>query len=233
MPVPVILYHHVDEPPPHGKFGRSHHVSPQTFGRQMRILKRLGFQGLSLKEAMPYINGEKHGRVVAITFDDGMMSVYKHAMPVLNELGFTATNYFVTGQIGGQNAWDIPEARPAPCMGKAELLDWVAHGHETGAHTLDHVHLPQIDEHEAERQISQSKQELENILGQEVISFAYPYGEENPLMRRLVRQAGFQYGVTTAQRRANTHEDPFGVPRYTIRCKDTRIGFLAKCLWRK
>jgi len=232
MPVPILLYHHIGEAPPRKTPSRSNYVRPENFARQMRLLKRLGFQGLSLREAIPYIYGKKNGKVAAITFDDGMMSVYEYAMPVLDELGFTATNFFVSDQIGGQNIWDGPQARRAPCMGLEEMLDWVAQGHEAGSHTLDHVHLTQVSPDEAGRQIFLSKHNLEKMLGQPVVSFAYPYGDENSPMRDLVCEAGYRFAVTTQRGRAKPDDDIYGLPRYSIRRNDNRLQFLLKCLFR-
>jgi len=232
MPVPILLYHHIGKAPPYWMPSRSNYVSARSFARQMHLLKYLGFQGLSLKEAIPYIRGQKHGRVAAITFDDGMMSVYERAMPVLDKLGFTATNFFVINHIGNQNEWDAPGAQRAPCMGLREIFNWVAHGHESGGHTLNHVHLTQVDEDEARKQIALSKQNLENILGQSVVSFAYPYGNENGQIRDLVSEAGYHFAVTTRRGRARQDDSLHGLPRYSIRRNDSSMQFLLKCLLR-
>lgn len=198
----------------------------------MRLLKRLGFQGLSLKEAMPYIQGRKTGRIAVITFDDGLMSVHAHAMPVLDELGFSATNFFVANQTGGRNDWDSPQAKRAACMGPEEMRDWVAHGHEAGSHTLDHVHLTTISSEEAQKQIILSRHNLETMLGQPVLSFAYPYGDENRQIRGIVRNAGYHFAVTTRRGRARQDDNPYGLPRHSIRRNDSLLQFLAKCLLR-
>jgi len=232
MPVPILLYHHIGEAPPRGTPSRSNYVSARNFAHQMHLLKRLGFHGLSLKEAVPYIRGHKHGRVAAITFDDGMMSVYEHAMPVLDALGFTATVFCVANQIGGQNDWDAPHARRAPCMGLQDLRDWVSHGHEAGSHTLDHVHLTRVEPHEARRQITQSKHHLEEMLKQPVVSFAYPYGDENTQIRAFVGDAGYHFAATTRRSRARNDDNRYGLPRHSVRRNDRTLHFLVKCLLR-
>ncbi len=105
-----------------------------------------------MRDLMPYLRGERAGKVFGITFDDGYRNVHRNAMPVLSELGFTATNYFVARQFGGSNVWDhghgVP---PSPLMTVAEMREQAAAGNEVGSHTLDHVHLPQLDPDEARR----------------------------------------------------------------------------------
>jgi peptidoglycan/xylan/chitin deacetylase (PgdA/CDA1 family) len=206
-------------------------VDPEAFYRQMEWLKRLGFQGLSLREALPYIEGAKRGKVAAITFDDSYENVYDNALPVLQEFGFTATNFVVVNQIGGSNAWDAPNGVAwAPCMSLEQLRDWVDLGHEVGSHTLDHVHLPDLAVEEARKQILQSRALLEELLDEVVSSFCFPYGDETPLDRVLAYEAGYRVATTTRRGRASQADDPFGLPRATVRRNDSWVHFLKKCL---
>ena len=68
MPVPILLYHHIGTPPSSGIPGRSNYVTPQNFEKQMMWLNRLGFKGVSLKEGMPYLRGEKAGKIATMDF---------------------------------------------------------------------------------------------------------------------------------------------------------------------
>lgn len=233
MSVPILLYHHIDAPPGRGIPGRSLWVSPARFARQMRALKWLGYQGLSLRQGIPYILGEKKGKAAIITFDDGALSVFRHAMPVLDALGFTATNFFVAGCAGGSNVWDKPPHQAAKLMGAAEMRAWAARGHEAGAHTLSHPHLPALPAAAAQREITAAKQNLEEILGLPIVSFAYPYGEDSPMLRDFARDAGYLCAVTTRRGQANAGDNLFGLPRHSIRRNDTLPQFLLKCLLRK
>ena len=88
-------------------------VHPRDFRRQMLWLRRLGYRGLSMSRLGPYLRGEKQGKVVGISFDDGYRNVFQNAMPVLDELGFTATNYIVARHLDGSNFWDQPKSRRA------------------------------------------------------------------------------------------------------------------------
>jgi peptidoglycan/xylan/chitin deacetylase (PgdA/CDA1 family) len=206
-------------------------VHPQAFERQMRLLKRLGFQGLSLREALPYVEGSKKGKVVAITFDDSYANVHANALPVLQSCGFTATNFVVANQIGGRNEWDIPlGVPPSACMSLAQLREWAALGNEVGSHTLDHARLPDLSAEDAWRQIFESRVTLEDLVDDEVSSFCFPYGDERPVHRNLATEAGYSVATTTLRRRAVRSDDAFGLPRLTVRRNDTWLHFLKKCL---
>jgi peptidoglycan/xylan/chitin deacetylase (PgdA/CDA1 family) len=231
--VPILMYHQIGEPPPRGTPYRGLTVHPATFRRQMRWLRRLGYRGLSMRDIMPYVRGEKHGKVVGITFDDGYRNVYRNALPVLKETGFTATNYFVVHQLGGGNVWDYEKGiGHSDLMSEVEMRDWAGQGMEVGSHTLDHPYLPKLDDAEAERQIRLSRTELEQVLDEEVTAFCYPYGGEERRLREMVRAAGYTNATTTAGGLARADDDPFGLPRITVSRSTHLLRFLQKCMTR-
>ncbi|MDH7788696.1 peptidoglycan/xylan/chitin deacetylase (PgdA/CDA1 family) [Ochrobactrum sp. 19YEA23] len=229
MRIPILLYHQIaplpqKDMPFHGLL-----VHPARFRSQMKWLKRAGYRGLSLRDALPYIKGEKTGNVAAITFDDGFLNVLENAAPVLADYGFTATNYFVANQVGGSNVWDQMLGVPkTPLMSVTQLREWAALGHEVGAHTLDHVHLTATPDDEAKRQIAQSKMVLEDVLGGEVSGFCFPYGENNAIHREMVKEAGFKTATTTVRRRTDPADDLFELPRISIRRRDIWPKFLMR-----
>jgi len=229
--IPVLMYHQISRPPRCGHPYRYLTVSPSNFARQMRWLKRLGFRGLSIRDLAPYLSGEKVGKVVGITFDDGYQNNFEYVLPALDAVGFTATNYFVSGQIGGYNAWDrnigIAYSR---CMSKAQLREWAALGQEVGAHTVDHVRLTQVDIRIARQQIVQSRSHLEDMVGEAVTSFSYPYGDVSGAVRELVLEAGFSTAVTTKRGRIRPSDDRLLLPRRIIRADNRWPGLVRKCV---
>ena len=71
MAIPILMYHNVaGVPAALHPDGRCLYVTPDAFAAQMGLLHRLGWRGVTMSEAMPYLRGEKRGRVAAITFDD-------------------------------------------------------------------------------------------------------------------------------------------------------------------
>ena len=94
--VPILMYHQIDTPPARGTPLRGLVVKPAAFARQMGLLRLLGWRGLAMRDLEPYISGEKTGKVVGITFDDGYRNNLEHALPVLLDHSFTATCYGVS-----------------------------------------------------------------------------------------------------------------------------------------
>jgi len=70
---------------------------------------------------------------------------------------------------------------------------------EIGAHTLTHPRLTEISEKQAEEEIFRSKAVLEEIAGEKVETFCYPYGAYENAHVQLVKNAGYRYARTVAR----------------------------------
>lgn len=229
--IPILMYHQVGQPAPKGSPYRGLTVHPNDFKRQMIWLKRFGYTGLSMSALMPYLTGEKTGKVVGITFDDGYQNVLQHAAPLLHQLGFSSTNYIVSNHFSGSNFWDKAKGiPPSALMSLEELQQWQQVGQEIGSHTLDHVHLTDVDKDEALRQIAQSKVDLENQLQTEVSAFCYPYGDKNKDIENWVCQSGYTNATTTNRGLALVSDSLLNLPRVTVSRSTNIVRFLQKCL---
>jgi peptidoglycan/xylan/chitin deacetylase (PgdA/CDA1 family) len=215
--IPILMYHQIDARPVRGVPMRGLVVSPQAFARQMRLLDALGYQGLSMTALMPYLSGEKQGKVCGITFDDGYLNNVQHAMPVLQRHGFSSTCYVVSGQLGGFNVWDHGKGiAPKPLMQAQHLRQWVAGGQEVGAHTRSHADLTKLSAAQALDEIEGGKRDLEAASGSVVSQFCYPYGFYNAALVAQVRQAGYTAATTTARARATTQSSAWELPRVPV-----------------
>ena len=108
--------------------------------------------------------------------------------------------------------------RPAQLMmSEAQVRQLRDDGMQIGAHTVNHPILSRLDAAAAQREISQSKEQLEAILNERVGLFAYPNGrpqrDYGPEHVSMVRRAGFEFAVSTAQGVATPTSDLFQVPR--------------------
>ncbi|MDR3370193.1 polysaccharide deacetylase family protein [Rhodoferax sp.] len=216
-PIPILVYHQIAEAPPKGAPFRSLYVSPKSFARQMRLLKWLGYRGLSMSALLPYLRGEKRGKVCGITFDDGFVNNLEHAMPVLHSFGFSSTCYNVSQRLGQTNDWDREVGiAPAPLMTSGQLKEWLAHGQEVGAHTRHHVHLPLLSEEDCVHEIAGSLAELRDVCHVNVDHFCYPYGEFKPEHAAMVKRAGYLTATTTERARCKTGDDLWQLPRVPV-----------------
>ncbi len=224
-PIPILTYHQIATTPPKGTPYRSLVVAPEDFARQMQMLKVLGYQGLSMGALMPYLQGEKVGRVVGITFDDGYLNNLQNALPILRKYGFSSTCYVVSGLLGQTNIWDRGKGIPqVPLMTASELRLWLQGGQEVGAHTRHHVHLPSLEADVCDDEIRGCKMDLETLLEQQVAHFCYPYGEFDARHVSATRDAAYLTATTTQRGRYAPEGNLFRVPRITVVRRTTRLG---------
>lgn len=216
-PIPILVYHQISEAPPRGAPFRSLYVAPSSFARQMAMLRLLGYKGLSMGALLPYLRGERTGKVVGITFDDGYRNNLTHALPVLRHHGFSSTCYAVSRLLGRTNEWDqgIGIAQ-VPLMTAEELRVWVAGGQEVGSHTQNHARLLQTDDNTALAEMTGDRTALETLLATPVQHFCYPFGEYAPQHVAMARQAGFQTVTTTRRGRTSTANDLMELPRVPV-----------------
>ena len=227
----ILTYHQIDLAPPPPAAFRSLYVAPDSFARQMRWLKRLGYRGLSMRDLMPYLRGEKVGKVVGLTFDDGYCNNLHHALPVLQDCGFTATCYVISQLLGKTNLWDLSNGvKQADLMSPEQIRAWSQAGMEIGAHTQNHCQLTSLPDEDALREISASKEELADLIGREVEHFCYPYGIYEARHTAMAKTAGYQSATTTRRGKVQPGADLFQLNRIPVVRSTYLPQFLLKLL---
>ena len=189
--LPILMYHYIRRPPSMrtDMLGYKLSVSPEDFRTQMDWLYVNGYHAVNFNQVRAYFEGARAlpSRPIVITFDDGYEDVYTTAFPILQTHGFTAVSYIVTGFVG----------RPA-YVSREQVLEMDRAGIEIGSHTVDHANLARMSFGSTTYQVLQSKRLLEEMLGHQVVDFAYPSGQFNGQTMAAVRQAGYDTAVTTA-----------------------------------
>jgi glycosyltransferase involved in cell wall biosynthesis/peptidoglycan/xylan/chitin deacetylase (PgdA/CDA1 family) len=100
-----------------------------------------------------------------------------------------------------------------------QLKQLLAEGAGIGAHTVSHPILSRIDEAAARREIANSRDILEGILGERVKLFAYPNGrlgtDYSPAHASIVKSLGFDAAVATNWGVCTKASNLFQLPRFT------------------
>lgn len=219
MKLPILMYHNIASVPDGINVYRSLYVSPAKFSRQMAMLRMLGYRGVSMSDAMPYLRGERAGNVAVLTLDDGYVDNLESALDTLRRYDFTATCYAVSGYLGQYNAWDGEKLGiRKPLMSAEQLRAWHDGGMEVGAHSRTHVRLSQCTGQQQHDEIHGSKAELEDRLGISVTQFCYPYGDYDERAVHAAREAGYAAATTTDRGRACTGAsiDLWRLPRIQV-----------------
>lgn len=201
-------------------------VSLSRFREQLDWLAAQGYATRTLDEA----GGELPGNTVFITFDDG----YADNLTAVDELarrGMRATWFVVTGSIGRDPQWLDPGRPPGRLLDAAELRAMAAAGMEIGSHTVSHMRLTGADDELLRAELADSRRTLEDTLGREVPSFAYPYGEWNERCEAMVREAGYRFACTTRTGWALRDGHPLRVRRLTVFNNDDAGVFARKLVF--
>jgi peptidoglycan/xylan/chitin deacetylase (PgdA/CDA1 family) len=123
------------------------------------------------------------GRPAALlTFDDGLVSNYEMAAPVLEEAGMRGL-FFVVPQFSMRSGADarafyVERVRNRPpgltAMTPAQIRELADRGHTIGNHTLTHARLSTSPEAEYEAEILSSADIIESWIGRRVDAFSWP-----------------------------------------------------------
>ena len=188
--VPILCYH---------RFGAEEDkmvLSPKAFAQQMEFLHRNGYRVVRLSELASFLEGKRQlpDRAVVITIDDGYMSMYQHAFPVLKRYGFPATIFIYTDFIGARDAltWE----QMSEMMGSG-LIDIQAHSKTHNNLTLRLQ--GESDSRYRERLHTESvtpREILQRKLHVNASSFAYPYGEVNALVMEQLIKTDYRIALT-------------------------------------
>lgn len=169
--LPVLMYHRIvsDRCPVPGndrEEGR-YAVSLSEFERHVREIVDSGRRAVSVREM--YERLRDRGRVpanwVGMTFDDGNLSDYEHARPLLLERGFTGTFFVSVERLG------IPGG-----LERDMVTAMAREGLDIGSHGMTHRFLTGLSADEEAEEMGRSKTLLEEVCGTEVSFYAPPGG---------------------------------------------------------
>lgn len=209
LSIPILMYHEIGDGP------SSLYVSEKNFRAQMHYLRSNGYKIATMTQAREMlINKQIPPKVAVITFDDGYVSVYTRAWPILEECAFPATVYVCSSFPGLYNylTWD-----------HIKILH--SGGVEIGSHSNTHPALTTLNSAALTQEIVGSKQILEQKLEAKINSFCYPTGAYNQYTPILVKNAGYTTAVTVNLRKSTPQDDLYLLPRIRVFKADTISSF--------
>jgi biofilm PGA synthesis lipoprotein PgaB len=205
----ILQYHHVSTSTP-----PSTSISPADFRRHMEYLRDNDFAVLPLEAVVAALQrGDSlPNKTAVITFDDGYLSVYTDAFPLLQEYDWPFTIFVPSGLVASNSrlyaSWE-------------QLREMGAAGATLANHTVTHPYLLTrlADEDEArwlqriETEILQAETEIERQTGQSHKLFAWTYGEYDRTLQAMVARLGF-VGIGQHSGPVNASSDFTALPRF-------------------
>lgn len=183
----VVMYHNLV----FGRTGSEYNRDIYNFEHDLAYL-RTRFRIIGFDDLIDIRAGRKtlDTDAAIITFDDGDLSMYGIAYPLLAEYGIKAT-FFIVPTFVGEVGY----------MGRDHIAEMAAYRHpdggrlfEFGSHSLTHARLGDLPADALRKELTESRARIREISGQPVRALALPFGSgsDSALVRKLASEAGFQ-----------------------------------------
>ena len=200
----VLMYH---------RFGEADYPSTNVtiaqFEEHLEVLASGAYTVLPLEDIVASLRAGEPlpDRTVAITIDDAYLSVYEEALPRLRQYGFHATLFVATRPVDrnlrAYMSWD-------------QLREWQAAGFGIGSQTQTHPHMHRLSVDANREELSVSNERFLAELGIRPSLFAYPYGEYNLDVIRLVQETGFDAAFGQNSGVAHGYDGFYELPRFAM-----------------
>ena len=125
-----------------------------------------------------------------VTFDDGHLSDFEHALPVLEAHQMSAHFFITVGWTGHKKGY----------MGWEELRSLHAAGQKIGAHGWSHTLLTHCNLLDLHKELIRSRQVLEDKLGARIDTMSLPGGRYNRRVLTACKEAGYASIYTSIPR---------------------------------
>lgn len=217
--VPVLMLHHIDD-----TATSKDTLSLEKFRHVLQVISDAGYQTVSLSQLIDYVNQgvELPDSPVCLTFDDGYLSNYTLAYPLLKQYGMKAA-IFMVGVSAGRSTYkdtDYPiiphfTYEQAVQMMDSGLIEVQSHTYDmhqyadyetTSAVRYSAVQLPEESEQDYVAALTADLQTFretyEQNTGRTVYALAYPHGDFTTLSEVLIHDAGIPvtFCIETSQR---------------------------------
>jgi peptidoglycan/xylan/chitin deacetylase (PgdA/CDA1 family) len=215
--VPILMYHVINAPPP-GTPVPALWVPRGELAAEMKYLADQGYHAVTLQQVWDAWKrgGLLPAKPIVISFDDGYLSDYTNALPILREHGWP-----------GVLNLEVNQTREDLRPDRVKAL--IAAGWEVDAHTISHADLTSVDDATLEREVSGSRQQIQQQYGVPVNFFCYPAGRFDERVIRAVRPSGYLGATTTEDGLASPRQDPYELHRIRVSGGDGVEG-LARAL---
>lgn len=211
----VLMYHNIDP-----KIQNDMTVSPETFREHMKALCDAGYHAVTTAQVRRYIEkGEElPENPVLITFDDGYLSNYTYAYPILKEYGMHGV-IFAVGSSFGKDTYKDTNEKIYPHFGQKELAEMERSGvMEVQSHTYD-MHQEKAyeprgkeifdnvlpgkneSEHDYIQRFNEDISLWEKSVKKNMTAFSYPNGITDTLAQALLNQSGVKLTFCSEPRR--------------------------------
>ena len=222
----ILTYHGISKKPQYNC------ITESLFVDQISWLKE-NYSIVSLFELVKSLksSGRDQSHLVSITFDDGYVNFAEFAVPILEKYGCHATVFVPTGKVGYFNDWDECSRgfQKMPIMSYEQLHQLPEKFVEIGSHGISHTPLNSLTEDKIDKEIVESRMEIEQNIGRQVRFFAFPFGRYlNSYRNNKNLLLSYNAACTSWWGRYNSLKDLYALRRIGIWDSDSLRDFIDK-----
>lgn len=218
--VPALLYHQIisKEKVDSGELVNHERVYvayDSSFAEQMEYLHRHGYTTITLDDLVAFQEGRRPlpSKPIIVTFDDGFMSNYLYAFPILKRYAMKAT-IFVTPDRESQNFKKYAHI-DAP-LSPEQTLEMSENGISIESHGMTHRYLTELAPDVTRWELEESKKALERTTKKPVRFLAVPSGAYNRFVKRLAKECGYDAVFCMLKGSNNKGSDRYALRRLVV-----------------
>ena len=195
------MYHRFEE----NKYP-STNIKIDDFMNHLKIIEENKIEFINPKDFENVLQNNKLQRKILLTIDDGFLSFYKNAWPILKDKKIPFILFISTREVGAFNymTWDqIKE------ISKEDFV-------EIGNHSHTHEYLADENNGLIKEDIAKSISIFKKKLGKNSDFFSYPFGEYSNNFKNIIKDFGFKYAFGQHSGVIDETKDFYELPRYPI-----------------
>ncbi len=196
-----LMYHRFEE----NKYP-STNIRINDFIEHIKIIEENNINFVNPKNFEDEIKNNKSMRKILLTIDDGFLSFYENAWPVLKKKKIPFILFISTREVGSFNYMTWDQIREISNENFVEI----------GNHSHTHEYLveekSEVIKNDIEKSISIFKKEL----GKNSDFFSYPFGEYSIEFKNIIKSLNFKYAFGQHSGVMDETKDFFEFPRFPI-----------------
>ena len=184
----------------------STNIQLDVFKNQLEIIENENMQFIHPNDFGKKISQNKQERKVLLTIDDGLLSFYQNAWPILRDKKIPFILFVNTREVGAFNY-----------MTWSQILELHKNENvEIGNHSHSHEYLVEEKKEVIKNDILKSINIFENKLGKNSDFFSYPFGEYSNEFKKIIKDLGFKYAFGQHSGVIDETKDYLELPRFPI-----------------
>ena len=184
----------------------STNIKLDIFKEQLKIIENEGIRFIHPKKFKENLSENKEVRKILLTIDDGLLSFYQNAWPILKKNKIPFILFINTREVGAFNY-----------MNWNQILELHAADHvEIGNHSHSHEYLVDENSETIKKDILTSIEIFNEKLGTNSKFFSYPFGEYSEKFKKIIKELGFEYAFGQHSGVIDETKDLWELPRFPI-----------------